>query len=124
MFLDEAIITVQGGLGGRGCVSWRREKYIPKGGPDGGDGGDGGDVILLADENADTLSDFAAKKRFEAKKGGYGRGKHCHGKNGEDVILRRKPRDLTRVVEILGRLPDDFLPEGIDDPPPQEREGL
>ncbi len=88
MFLDEAIITVRGGDGGRGCVSWRREKYMPKGGPDGGDGGDGGDLIVVADNNTDTLSDYASRKRFEAKPGDPGSGNNKGGRNGEDVILR------------------------------------
>lgn len=88
MFLDEAIIDVTGGEGGRGAVSWRREKYIAKGGPDGGDGGRGGNVILIADENADTLSSFTSRKRFEAEKGRYGSGSNKAGKDGEDMTLK------------------------------------
>ncbi|MBU1124317.1 GTPase ObgE, partial [Patescibacteria group bacterium] len=84
MFLDEATISVSGGQGGRGCVSWRREKYVPKGGPNGGNGGDGGNVILMADENTDTLSYFASTKHFEAEKGEMGMGKSKNGKGGED----------------------------------------
>ncbi len=87
MFLDEAIIDVKGGHGGRGCVGFRREKYIPMGGPNGGDGGRGGDVYLIADDNSDTLSEFASKKRFEAPKGGFGLGKNCNGKDGQDMML-------------------------------------
>lgn len=98
MFLDEAIIDVKGGSGGRGAVSWRREKYIPRGGPDGGDGGRGGNVIMVADENTDTLSDFASKKRFEASKGIFGGGNNRAGKDGEDLTLRVPPG--TTIVEI------------------------
>lgn len=91
MFLDEATISVTGGNGGNGCVSWRHEKYVPKGGPDGGNGGRGGDVILMADPNTDTLSDFAAKKRFSAEAGGSGRGKKCHGRDGAERVLTVPP---------------------------------
>ena len=87
MFLDQATISVTGGKGGNGCIGWRREKYIPMGGPNGGDGGKGGDVIIVADPNADTLSDFAARKRFAAEHGEQGMGQDCHGHNGEDLVL-------------------------------------
>jgi len=99
MFLDEATIEIRGGDGGRGCVSWRREKYIPYGGPDGGDGGDGGDVFIVADENTDTLSDYASRKKFEAEKGRFGSGQLRGGKNGEDLELLVPPGTL--VWEIL-----------------------
>jgi GTPase len=98
MFLDEAIIDVLGGTGGRGAVSWRREKYMPNGGPDGGNGGHGGSVILLADENTDTLSDFSSRKRFEAEKGMYGSGNNRTGKDGEDMVLKVPPG--TSIVEL------------------------
>ncbi|MBI1813209.1 GTPase ObgE [Candidatus Peregrinibacteria bacterium] len=98
MFLDQAIIEVQGGHGGRGCVSWRREKYEPHGGPDGGNGGSGGDVILIADENTDTLSDFASTKKFEAQKGRFGSGKNRTGKEGEDLELRVPPGTILHEV--------------------------
>jgi len=75
MFTDHVEINVSGGNGGNGCVSWRREKYIAKGGPDGGNGGKGGDVILVVDENTDTLSHFSSRKRFTAKNGKKGAGK-------------------------------------------------
>lgn len=91
MFLDEATIELTGGAGGRGSVSWRREKYVSKGGPDGGDGGKGGDVLLVADHHTDTLSDYASKKRFEAENGGYGSGNNRHGKNGKDLELKVPP---------------------------------
>ena len=105
MFLDEAIIDVSGGAGGRGCVSWRREKYVPKGGPDGGDGGRGGDVILVADENTDTLSDFTSRKKFEAVKGNFGSGNNRRGKDGEDVVLRVPPG--TVLHELTTGINDD-----------------
>lgn len=99
MFLDEATITVQGGVGGRGCVSFRKEKYVPRGGPDGGNGGKGGDIIIIADENTDTLSAFASKKNFKADKGIFGMGKNMNGKDGEDMILKVSPG--TVVSEII-----------------------
>src|SRR3989344_1334515 len=88
MFLDEVIITACGGDGGRGSVSWRREKYVPKGGPDGGNGGNGGNVCLVADDNTDTLSAFASQKRFTAEDGKMGGGKKCHGSDGDDLVLK------------------------------------
>ncbi|MDQ6768007.1 MAG: GTPase ObgE [Candidatus Eremiobacteraeota bacterium] len=88
MFIDQARITVRGGGGGNGVVSFRREKYVPRGGPDGGDGGRGGSVFLLADPQLTTLSDFRHKKRFAAKSGGHGAGKNCHGETGDDVVIR------------------------------------
>ncbi|MDD5075418.1 MAG: GTPase ObgE, partial [Candidatus Peribacteraceae bacterium] len=87
MFLDHATIDVTGGRGGHGCIGWRHEKFIPLGGPNGGDGGRGGNVILVTDANTDTLSDFAARKRFHAEEGGNGMIKDCHGKDGKDLIL-------------------------------------
>ncbi len=91
MFLDEVIITAQGGDGGSGIVSWRREKYVPKGGPDGGNGGKGGNVRLIADDNTDTLSAFTSRKNFQAENGKMGMGKKCHGRDGEDLILKVPP---------------------------------
>ena len=103
MFLDEAIIDVKGGHGGRGCVGFRREKYIPMGGPNGGDGGRGGDVYLIADDNTDTLSEFASRKRFEAPKGGFGLGKNCNGKDGQDMMLPVPPGTVvSRIVSQDG----------------------
>ncbi len=86
-FVDEAVIWVKGGDGGNGCVSFRREKYVPKGGPDGGDGGDGGAVILVGDGHLQTLADFLYRRRYQAKRGQHGMGKNRHGKSGADVIL-------------------------------------
>jgi GTPase len=86
-FVDEVTVKVQAGDGGRGCVSFRREKYVPRGGPDGGDGGKGGDVYLEATERKHTLLDFHYRHLFKARSGTHGRGKNQHGKGGEDLIL-------------------------------------
>ncbi len=98
-FIDEAEIFVKGGKGGNGCVSFRREKYVPRGGPDGGDGGKGGDVYLQAKENLLTLYDLRLKKRYEAENGGYGQGKQKRGKDGEDLYIYVPVGTL--VYEIL-----------------------
>ncbi|MCW9715269.1 Obg family GTPase CgtA [Avibacterium sp. 21-594] len=106
-FIDEALIRVEAGDGGNGCVSFRREKFIPKGGPDGGDGGDGGDVYLIADENLNTLIDYRFEKRFAAGRGENGRSSDCTGRRGKDITLRVPVG--TRAIdndtkEILGDL--------------------
>src|SRR5690554_5884346 len=85
--VDEAEITVTAGKGGNGCVGFRREKFIPKGGPDGGDGGDGGSVWLQADENLNTLVDFRHERRFQAQKGEGGMGQQKYGKGGDDRTI-------------------------------------
>jgi GTPase len=87
VFHDRARIEVRGGRGGDGALSFRREKYVPKGGPDGGDGGNGGDVALLADADLRDLSYFQRKRRFEAGRGGHGRGQNKHGADGESIEL-------------------------------------
>ena len=86
-FVDEALIKVEAGDGGNGCVSFRREKYIPKGGPDGGDGGDGGDVYLVASESINTLVDFRHQRCFRAGRGENGMGRQMSGKRGEDCRI-------------------------------------
>jgi GTP-binding protein len=88
MFIDEAKIRVKAGNGGPGCMSFRREKYIPKGGPDGGDGGDGGSVYFVADPSIDTLLDFSGKHDWEAGNGLPGEGAKRFGSDGEDLIIR------------------------------------
>ena len=85
--VDEAEITVTAGNGGNGCVGFRREKFIPFGGPDGGDGGDGGDVWLEADENLNTLVDFRHQRQFRAQRGQNGMGSQMYGKGGEDLVV-------------------------------------
>jgi GTP-binding protein len=90
-FVDTAEIHVKAGNGGRGSVSFRREKYIPKGGPDGGDGGDGGSVIFVADPNKNTLLDFAGRHHWHATNGGHGMGKKMYGKGGEDLYVPVPP---------------------------------
>ena len=87
-FVDEAVITVRAGKGGDGCLSFRREKYIPRGGPNGGDGGDGGSVWLEADENLNTLVDFRRKRLHRAQPGQGGRGSNCTGHGGDDLTIR------------------------------------
>ncbi len=87
-FVDEAIIQVAAGDGGNGCVGFRREKFIPFGGPDGGDGGDGGSVFLLAEEGINTLVDFRYERRYQAQRGENGGGSNCTGAKGEDLIVR------------------------------------
>ncbi|MFM2486738.1 Obg family GTPase CgtA [Celerinatantimonas yamalensis] len=87
-FVDEATIRVEAGDGGNGCISFRREKYIPRGGPDGGDGGDGGSVYLIADENLNTLIDYRFERFHRAVRGENGRGANCTGKRGADIELK------------------------------------
>lgn len=87
-FIDEAFIQITAGNGGRGCLSFRREKYIPRGGPDGGDGGKGGSIILETDESLTTLQDFRLQKKYKAKNGSQGLGKNKHGKDADNTILK------------------------------------
>lgn len=109
-FVDEVRIQVAAGDGGNGTVSFRREKFIPKGGPDGGDGGEGGDVYLVADEGLNTLVDFRHQRRFRAQRGQPGAGRDRTGASGEDLIIRVPAG--TRVTalatdEALGDLTED-----------------
>jgi len=106
-FVDEAVITVQAGNGGNGCLSFRREKFIPRGGPDGGDGGDGGDVVLVTDPGLNTLVDFRYRRSFRAANGRPGEGSDCTGRNGEPLEVRVPPG--TRILDdetgvVLGEL--------------------
>jgi|TARA_B110000285_G_scaffold31824_1_gene32953 GTP-binding protein len=87
-FVDEATIKVHAGKGGNGCLSFRREKYIPKGGPDGGDGGDGGSVVLIAKEGLNTLIDFRYTRNYKAQGGQQGSSAECTGRGGDDLILQ------------------------------------
>lgn len=86
-FIDEAIIDINAGDGGNGCMSFRREKYVPRGGPDGGDGGRGGNVIVRANEGLTTLMDLKYRRHFRAKRGAHGKGKQMSGAAGEDVVI-------------------------------------
>lgn len=88
MFADRAKIIIKSGNGGNGHVSFRREKYVPNGGPDGGDGGKGGDVIFVVDKGMNTLTDYRHRRKFAAENGEDGRKKNCHGKKGEDLIIK------------------------------------
>jgi GTP-binding protein len=100
MFIDEAQIQVKAGDGGHGCISFRREKFIPKGGPDGGDGGRGGSVYFQAVENLDTLLDFAGKHHWKAQKGQPGSGSNKHGASGQDLIIKVPPGTLIYDIEL------------------------
>src|SRR3972149_6372932 len=88
VMIDHVEILVRGGDGGSGCVSFRREKYVPRGGPDGGDGGDGGSVVLVADGSVRTLKEIGRKRVYRAERGQQGQGSGKHGRRGEDAVLR------------------------------------
>jgi GTP-binding protein len=110
LFVDEVRISVFAGDGGNGCIAFRREKYIPKGGPAGGDGGHGGSVYLQADDSFNTLQHLTGHHHWKAQRGGHGEGKKCHGKNGEDCIVPVPPGtiiiDATRQI-VLKDLTDN-----------------
>ncbi len=94
MFVDQACIEVAGGAGGNGCVSFRREKYVPRGGPDGGPGGDGGSVIFVADPSLKALNTFRFRKRFAAERGRHGEGSGRNGRSGQDLVMKVPPGTL------------------------------
>ncbi len=98
-FIDEATLTVQSGDGGRGCVSFRREKFVPRGGPDGGDGGQGGNVVLVTTLRKRTLKQFQFKRQFKAANGGHGQGSQKTGRNGADLIIEIPPGTLILNAE-------------------------
>lgn len=106
-FVDEASVSVCAGKGGSGCLSFRREKYIPRGGPDGGDGGDGGSVYLVADEGLNTLVDFRYQRNYRAETGESGKGKNCTGRGGNDLLIE-VPVGTTAIdedtLEVIGDL--------------------
>jgi len=120
-FLDETIITVASGAGGKGCVSFRREKFIPKGGPDGGDGGNGGSIFVKATKKLHSLADYASRKHFRARNGAPGSGKNKSGKNASDLILEVPLGTIIQdsdTGEVLADLISDnqivlLLPAGI-----------
>ena len=100
MFIDEAQIQIKAGDGGNGCVSFRREKYVPKGGPDGGDGGKGGSIYFQAVENLGTLTDFAGKHHWKAQNGQAGSGKNKHGASGRNLIIPLPPGTLIHDTDL------------------------
>ena len=110
-FVDEATIEVSAGKGGNGCVSFRREKFVPKGGPDGGDGGDGGSVLLEGDDALNTMIDYRYTRRFRADNGEAGRGRNCSGKSGADLILP-VPLGTTVLDEESGEVLGDIREAG------------
>ncbi|MBY6212875.1 Obg family GTPase CgtA [Microbulbifer agarilyticus] len=110
-FVDEAPISVQAGNGGKGCLSFRREKFVAKGGPDGGDGGDGGSVYLVADESLNTLVDYRYQPRYQAQNGEAGRGRNCTGAKGEDLVLK-VPVGTTAIDVETGETLGDLLEPG------------
>jgi len=106
-FVDEVEITLKAGDGGNGCVSFRREKYVPRGGPDGGDGGDGGSVVFLVDPGKHTLLDYTYNKLYRAPRGEHGRGKKQTGASGDDLVIPVPPGTMVSDVgtgEVLGDL--------------------
>ena len=111
MFIDEAKIWVKAGDGGHGCVSFRREKFIAKGGPDGGNGGDGGDIYFLAAPDVDTLIDFSGRHHFQAKNGLPGQGSNKSGLSGEDLIIRVPPGTMIFDTDYGLMLKDLNQPE-------------
>jgi len=110
-FIDEAMITVQSGDGGKGCVSFRREKFIPRGGPDGGDGGKGGDIILSTTSRKRTLYQFRYQRHFKAKNGAHGQGNQKTGKNGPNLTIELPPGTLV-IDGDTGHLIKDLVDTG------------
>jgi GTP-binding protein len=114
-FIDLTRVEFIGGDGGDGCSSFRREKYVPRGGPDGGDGGDGGDVILRVDPHLSTLIDYKYRRVVKARRGAHGQGKCRHGRDGEDAVVRVPPGTVVRdartgeVIVDLGAGERDFI---------------
>jgi GTP-binding protein len=111
MFVDRVTIDVEAGNGGDGCMSFRREKYVPRGGPDGGDGGDGGSVVLLAQHGVDSLSALAHRKQWRAERGEHGRGSNCHGRSAEDLVLLVPPGTVV-IDDVHGHVLKDLAAPG------------
>ncbi|GAB4363534.1 MAG: hypothetical protein Kow00128_04370 [Deltaproteobacteria bacterium] len=110
-FVDEVTITVRSGDGGRGCVSFRREKYVPRGGPDGGNGGNGASVLLRVDPSLATLLDFRYRNLFRARRGAHGKGKTMHGRNAEDLVIPVPPGTVVQEADS-GETIADLTEEG------------
>ncbi len=111
MFVDECTVKLAAGDGGRGCVSFRREKYEPWGGPNGGDGGKGGDVLLVGDVNTNNLVDYKYQPHWRAERGEHGTGKDCHGREGKPAILRL-PLGTVVTDTASGRVVAEIIEEG------------
>src|SRR5437870_1627560 len=111
-FIDEAEISVKAGDGGAGAVAFRREKFVPRGGPNGGDGGNGGDVVLETDERLTTLLDFRFQREFKAKNGEPGRGSDCNGKGAPDLVLKVPPGTVIKDAHS-GALIADLRDNGV-----------
>ena len=109
-FIDQAKIYIKAGDGGRGCVSFRREKFIPRGGPNGGDGGRGGHITFIADSNVNTLLDIKLKQHYRAEKGEHGKGKDMHGRNGKDLVIRVPVGTMVKEFET-GEMLADLIEE-------------
>ncbi len=115
MFVDRVTLQVEAGRGGDGCVSFRREKYVPRGGPDGGDGGDGGSVILIAQSGVDSLAALSQRKHWKAENGERGGSSNCHGRNGRDLVIHVPPGTLVidakagHVLKDLARAGDSVV---------------
>jgi GTP-binding protein len=109
-FIDQAVIFVRAGNGGNGAISFRREKFVPKGGPDGGNGGNGGSVIIRADKQLGTLLDFRYKRSYKAENGEHGRGKGQTGKTGTDIVLK-----VPCGTTVLGHLKNEILADLVHD---------
>ena len=113
MFYDQAKIFVKGGDGGNGCVAFRREKYVPEGGPSGGDGGRGGYVVFRADEGLRTLMDFRYRRHYKAGRGVHGMGKNMHGRSGEDLVVR-VPAGTVIKLSDTGEVLADLVEHGSE----------
>jgi GTP-binding protein len=111
MFVDRVTIEVSAGRGGDGCMSFRREKYVPRGGPDGGDGGDGGSVIMVAEPGVDSLAALAHRKQWRAQRGEHGQGSQCHGRSAEDLIIRVPPGTVV-MDAVHGHILKDLAAAG------------
>ena len=111
MFVDRAKITIRSGKGGNGAVSFRREPYVPEGGPDGGDGGKGGDVIFMADNSLRTLMDFRYKRKYQAENGQDGMKKKKFGKDGKNLIIKVPPGTVV-IDDESGLVMKDLVEAG------------
>lgn len=113
MFVDRAKIHVKAGDGGNGVVAFRREKFVPHGGPNGGDGGRGGDIIFVVDSGLSTLLDFKYRAHYRAKRGEHGRGWNKFGRSGEDLVIRIPPGTVIKDAES-GKVAADLVEDGQD----------